>query len=158
MKRNITRRNKKYSNQKTGNVKIVNLHNPITIAFHKEIVKVFLETLIMVKLFHWKTSSFAIHKATDEFYEKLNKNMDQFIEILLGKTMSRIDLTHNKNIHLDDVKSTIDFKNKLQSFKNYLLRLNENKAMQTMINTDLFNIRDTIVGDTNQLLYLLTLV
>ena len=61
--------------------------------FHREIVTVFLQVLIMVKLFHWKTSSYATHKATDEFYEKLNSNMDSFIEILLGKTNSRVNLT-----------------------------------------------------------------
>ncbi len=74
-------------------------------AFQKEITVVFLEMLLMVKLFHWKTTSYATHKATDELYTKLNGNIDSFIEVLLGKSGSRIDLMSNKNIRLVDLSS-----------------------------------------------------
>jgi DNA-binding ferritin-like protein len=67
--------------------------------FQREIASVFLEMLLMVKLFHWKTTSYATHKATDELYTKLNANIDSFIEILLGKSGSRIDLMSSKNIN-----------------------------------------------------------
>ena len=125
-------------------------------AFQKEITVVFLEMLMMVKLFHWKTTSYATHKATDDLYTKLNANIDGFIEILLGKSGSRIDLIGNKEIKLIDLTNQEAFKREIESFKGYLVSLNDNKAMQTMSNTDLFNIRDTILGDLNQLLYLLT--
>ena len=47
------------------------------------IVQTFLEMLNTVKLYHWKTHSYAQHKATDELYSKLNENIDTFVEILL---------------------------------------------------------------------------
>lgn len=125
-------------------------------AFQKEIAVVFLEMLMMVKLFHWKTSSYATHKATDELYTKLNENIDSFIEILLGKSGSRIDLISNKNFRLIDLSNQEALKREIEAFKGYLVSLNDNKAMLSMINTDLFNIRDTILGDMNQFLYLLT--
>ena len=125
-------------------------------AFQKEIAVVFLEMLMMVKLFHWKTTSYATHKATDELYTKFNANIDSFIEILLGKSGSRIDLMSNKQIRLIDLSSQESLKREVEAFKGYLVSLNDNKAMQTMSNTDLFNIRDTILGDLNQFLYLLT--
>ena len=125
-------------------------------AFQKEIAVVFLEMLMMVKLFHWKTSSYATHKATDELYTKLNANIDDFIEILLGKSGSRIDLMGNKKFKLIDVSSQEKLKKEVEGFKGYLVSLNNNKAMLSMSNTDLFNIRDTILGDLNQFLYLLT--
>jgi hypothetical protein len=127
-------------------------------AFQKEITVVFLEMLMMIKLFHWKTTSYATHKATDELYTKLNANMDAFIEILLGKSGSRIDLLSNpeRKIKLIDLTNQDAFKREVEAFKGYLVSLNENKAMLTMNNSDLFNIRDTILGDLNQLLYLLT--
>ena len=125
-------------------------------AFQKEIAVVFLEMLMMVKLFHWKTSSYATHKATDELYTKLNENIDSFIEILLGKTGSRIDLMSNKQIKLIDLSNQEALKREVEAFKGYLVSLNDNKAMLSMSNTDLFNIRDTILGDMNQFLYLLT--
>ena len=112
--------------------------------------------LLMVKLFHWKTSSYATHKATDDLYTKLNANMDSFIEVLLGKTGLRIDLMGTKSIRLIDLSSAESFKKEIEAFKGYLVSLNDNSTMKRMSNTDLYNIRDTILGDLNQLLYLLT--
>jgi len=125
-------------------------------AFQKEITIVFFEMLLMVKLFHWKTSSYAAHKATDDLYTKLNANMDSFIEVLLGKTGLRIDLMGTKSIRLIDLSSAESFKKEIEAFKGYLVSLNDNSTMKRMSNTDLYNIRDTILGDLNQLLYLLT--
>jgi hypothetical protein len=125
-------------------------------AFQKEIAVVFLEILLMVKLFHWKTTSYATHKATDDLYTKLNANIDSFIEILLGKSGSRIDLMSNKNIRLVDLTSQESLKREVEAFKGYLVGLDDNAAMNKMKNTDLYNIRDTILGDMNQFLYLLT--
>lgn len=124
--------------------------------FSKEITVVFLEMLLMVKLFHWKTHSYATHKATDELYSKLNDDIDKFIEVLLGKTGSRIDLMGHKNISLIDLNSQDQLKSRIESLKNYLVGLTHNKGLSSMTNTDLLNIRDEILGDLNQFLYLLT--
>jgi hypothetical protein len=125
-------------------------------SFKKEITIIFFEMLLMVKLFHWKTHSFSIHKATDELYSKLNDDIDKFIEILLGKTGSRIDLMGHKSISLIDLNSPDQLKSKIESFKSYLVGLTNNKGLGSMSNTDLLNIRDEILGDMNQFLYLLT--
>uniref|UniRef100_A0A6C0AQP3 Uncharacterized protein n=1 Tax=viral metagenome TaxID=1070528 RepID=A0A6C0AQP3_9ZZZZ len=124
--------------------------------FQKEITVVFFEILLMVKLYHWKTTSYATHKATDELYTKLNENIDNFIEVLLGKSGSRIDLISHKNIRLVDLSSSESLKREVDAFKGYLVGLNDSKAMKLMSNTDLYNIRDTILGDLNQFLYLLS--
>jgi hypothetical protein len=124
--------------------------------FGKEITIIFFEMLLMVKLFHWKTHSYATHKATDELYSKLNDDIDKFIEILLGKTGSRIDLMGHKSISLIDLNSQEQLKSKIESFKSYLVGLTNNKGLSSMTNTDLLNIRDEILGDMNQFLYLLT--
>ena len=124
--------------------------------FQREITVKFLEILLMIKLFHWKTTSFATHKATDELYASLNTNIDTFIEVLLGKSGSRTDLLSNKNIALIDLNSQEQLKSKIDSIKSYLVDLDSNKALRTMSNTDLFNIRDEILGDLNKFLYLLT--
>jgi len=125
-------------------------------AFQKEITVKFLEMLLMVKLYHWKTHSYATHKATDDLYTKLNANIDSFIEVLLGKSGLRTDLLSNKNIRLVDLSSQESLKREIEDFKGYLVNLNNSKAMKQMTNTDLFNVRDTILGDLNQFLYLLT--
>ena len=117
----------------------------------------FLEALNTVKLYHWKTRIYSTHKATDELYAKLNTNIDMFIEILLGKTESRIDLSCCKTLHLNDLKTEDEMKKYIKNFKNYLLTLNDNKGMKLMANTDLYNIRDEMLADLNQYLYLATL-
>jgi hypothetical protein len=48
-------------------------------SFEQEIVVKFLETLNTIKLFHWKTHSYATHKATDELYSKINDLLGPFI-------------------------------------------------------------------------------
>ncbi len=146
---------KRYKGRRGGTRK--RRHGSSSLAsFQKEIAVAFLEMLLMVKLFHWKTTSYATHKATDELYTKLNANIDSFIEILLGKSGSRIDLMSNKNIKLVDLSSQEALKREIETFKSYLVSLNENKAMKSMSNTDLYSIRDTILGDMNQFLYLST--
>jgi DNA-binding ferritin-like protein len=124
--------------------------------FQAEITRTFLEMLLMVKLFHWKTHSYATHKATDDLYTKLNDHIDSFIEILLGKTESRINLMKQKTIKLIDLPSQEILKREIETFKGYLVSLDDNKALQSMTNSDLYNIRDEILGDLNQFLYLLT--
>jgi len=123
-------------------------------SFEQEVTLVFMETLVMVKLFHWKTHSFATHKATDELYSSLNEHFDDFIEVLLGKTGDRINLTRQKSIQLIDLDSQDKLKIKMESFINYLANFSNNKTI--MNNTDLLNIRDEILGDVNKFLYLLT--
>jgi hypothetical protein len=125
-------------------------------SFEREITVKFLETLLMIKLFHWKTYSYATHKATDDLYGSLNENMDKFVEVLLGKTNTRIDLMSQKTIRLIDSNSKEEFKQKIMEFKSYLVSLTNNRSLSPMTNTDLLNIRDEILGNMNQFLYLLT--
>ena len=124
--------------------------------FEQEVVVKFLQILNIVKLYHWKTHSYATHKATDELYTNLNANIDSFVEVLLGKHGDRVNLTHVKHIPIKDFTSQNDFKKELESFKNYLVDLNDNKALKSMSNSDLYNIRDEILANINQILYLLT--
>ena len=125
-------------------------------SFEKDVTVRFLEILIMVKLYHWKTSSYATHKATDELYTNLNANIDKFIEVLLGKAGNRINLMGKKNISLIDLNSPDRLRAEINSFKNYLVSITNSPAMRFMSNTDLLNIRDEILGNLNQFLYLLT--
>ena len=156
VKYNNTRNSNKRvnKNNKTRNIRLSN--STTLFSFQKEITMVFLEILMMIKLYHWKTFSYATHKATDELYSKLNDNIDHFIEVLLGKSGQRTELTSQKSIPLIDLSSVEELKKKVYSFKGYLVSLNNNVAMKQMTNSDLLNIRDEILGDLNQFLYLLS--
>ncbi len=125
--------------------------------FQSEITCKFLEMLIMVKLYHWKTQSYAQHKATDELYSKLNENIDNFVEVLLGKTETRTNLLKKPTISLIDLSSKEQLKTQINDFKVYLVNLTDNKFIMKMSNTDLLNIRDEMLSDINQFLYLLSM-
>lgn len=129
--------------------------------FKRQITLIFFEILLMVKLYHWKTYSYATHKATDELYSHLNENIDKFIEVLLGKTADsgRIKMKSGSSIPLFDLDNPKELSLKLNKFKTYLEVLGENPGLKSinMDNADLFTIRDEILADLNQFLYLLTL-
>ena len=124
--------------------------------FQKDIAIKFIEILMMVKLYHWRTTSYATHKATDELYTSLNEHIDKFIEVLLGKAGNRIEVIGPKSFSLKDIDSQDKLKRLIEGFKGYLVGLNNNKTIGIMSNSDLLNIRDEILGDLNQFLYLLT--
>lgn len=152
-KMNFMKKNKSYRKKNY----LYNLTKSTTTSnFEEQITVYFLEMLMMIKLFHWKTHSHPTHKATDELYDKLNKNIDRFIEVLLGKTNSRIYIKHTKSLSLYDLNSVDIFKRRIEDFKSYLVDLNDEPFIKKMSNVDLLTIRDEILADLNQFLYLLT--
>jgi len=148
---------KTYRKKNMGSTRKNRNSSSVLKSFQKEVTVVFLEMLLLVKLFHWKTYSYATHKATDELYDSLNSNIDNFIEILMGKSGSRIDLMKQKTIKLQDLQSKEKLISKINSFKGYLVSFENKSALKTMSNSDLYNVRDEILADLNKFLYLLTL-
>ena len=122
----------------------------------QQIVTMFLQMLNTVKLYHWKTFNYAQHKATDELYEKLNSNIDTFVEIMLGKTGGRVNITGQKTLKLLDYTNVVDFKKEINKYKNFLINMNSDFGLNITNNSDLLNIRDEILGNLNQFTYLLT--
>jgi DNA-binding ferritin-like protein len=124
---------------------------------HQNIVTMFLQMLNTVKLYHWKTSSYSQHKATDSLYSDLNDSIDTFVEIMLGKNGgSRVDLTGTKSLPLMDYTDVADFKREVEKYKVFLSGMSNDAALNVSINSDLMNTRDEILGHLNQFTYLLT--
>jgi hypothetical protein len=117
------------------------------------IVQMFLQFLNMIKLYHWKTRSYSQHKATDELYGRLNENIDKFVEVLLGKDQSRIEnMEHQLKMintaNMTNVKECVfEYRAFLTEFNTYF---DEKK------DSDLLSIRDDLLVDVNQFLYLLS--
>ena len=104
-----------------------------------------------IKLYHWQTSMFSRHKATDELVAKLDGNIDTFVETYMGKygrprVSSPIKLTN-----FSESAARI-FVERQRKFLSDVLPRKLGNA-----DTDLLNIRDTILGDLNQALYLFSL-
>ena len=107
-----------------------------------------------IKLYHWQTRVYSRHKATDEVLEKLDQHIDQFVEVYIGK-YGRPKMTGSSaTTHVNNLseKSIVGFiKKSIQVLQTVCV-----KGLKET-DTDLFNIRDEMLADLNQLLYLFTL-
>lgn len=112
-----------------------------------------MEVLTIIKLYHWKTKVFSQHKASDELHSALSANIDRFIEVLLGKDESRIHIV-GENIQFVDSIDQTDFKRKIFNFRAFLIELN--RTFDSTKDSDLLNIRDEMLANINQFLYLMT--
>jgi len=107
-----------------------------------------------IKLYHWQTSLYARHKATDDVLEALDESIDKYVEVYMGK-YGRPRMTGKTN--------TIQVKNMGEKEAVSFVK----KCIETLIvvvpkglaptDTDLVNIRDEMLAELNQLLYLFTL-
>ena len=127
----------------------------------QHIVPTFLQMLNTVKLYHWKTTSFATHKATDELYGTLGEKIDEFVEVMLGKGEmgGRAKLLNTPVLKLTMFSSNDAFKKQVEIYKKFLIDMSVGNGggMNVPANTDLLAIRDEILAALNQFLYLLTL-
>jgi len=157
IQRKQSRKSKRYTKTTKFLPKIKSVQR--TNSQNSHLVKVFFEMLNMVKLYHWKTHSHAQHKATDELYTKLNEHIDKFIEVLLGKlngankSNDRIKMME-KRIDLIDSNNVKDFKSRIFEYREFLTDFNMH--FDSKNDSDLLNIRDEILADINQFLYLMS--
>ena len=105
---------------------------------------------IVLKLFHFQTELYGAHKASDAYLEKFASTMDKFLEIAQGiygrLTIKKFKLegsSHNDENILKHIEGIIN-----------LLRKNIDDVLDNY--TDLINVRDELVGDAEQLKYLLS--
>jgi hypothetical protein len=119
-----------------------------------EIVNLMMTLRDQVKIYHWQTLSYPRHIATNDLLPKLDTNIDQFVEVYIGKYgrpkfTGRFASIKLVNYHDKDapkfVRAAISWLSK--ELPKYLKKED----------TDLLNIRDTILADLNQVSYLFTL-
>lgn len=119
-----------------------------------KIVKTFMELLTMIKLYHWKTHSYAQHKATDELHERLSESIDKFVEVLMGKANSRIYIIEKK-MRMYDLNTKQELRSAMFEYREFLIT-ELNRVFNSKKDSDILSIRDDMVTDINQFLYLLT--
>jgi DNA-binding ferritin-like protein len=108
-----------------------------------------------IKLYHWQTHSYSRHKATDEVIENLDKNIDEFVEVYMGKYGRPKITAKTSSVHIGNMneKSAVSFIKKCIT----MLLGDVVKGLVAARDSDLFNIRDEMLADLNKLLYLFTL-
>ena len=105
---------------------------------------------IVMKLFHFQTELYGAHKASDSYLEKFAATMDKFLEIAQGiygrLTIKKFKLegsSHTDENIMKHIEGIIT-----------LLRTRIDDVLDNY--TDLINVRDELVGDAEQLKYLLS--
>lgn len=116
-------------------------------------VNFFLTLQAQLKIMHWQTKGYARHKALDETLGELNELVDTFVEEAMGKYGRFILENETKTIKISNLNEL-----EIKSFCNTSIEaLNQYNGQFDDIDTNLFNIRDEMVGLFNKLKYLLTL-
>jgi len=115
-----------------------------------ELVQFFFTIQLSIKQYHWSTTFYSRHKASDNILEKLDSNIDKFIEVFIGRynvkpIVSLINL--NKKFFTDEGNMKL-----LVEARLYLEALNK-----IITDIDLLTIRDEMVADINQTIYLYNL-
>jgi hypothetical protein len=104
-----------------------------------------------IKLYHWQTKQFSRHKATDDLTAALDTSIDSFVESYMGR-YGRPTVSGGIKLHNFSESAATTFVAK------------ETKYLETELprkirkdDTDLLNMRDTILGDLTKVSYLFTL-
>jgi hypothetical protein len=112
----------------------------------------------VLKLFHWDTARYAQHKASDQLHTDLSANMDSFVEKMLGKYPDHAAtdaIIKRVQVVVKNPKLTLELMvQKVNKLKAFLIGM---RFSDTQANSDLLNIRDEMLAQLNQFLYLIKL-
>ena len=99
------------------------------------------------KLYHWNTTSFARHKATDDFNSALLDFTDKFVEVYIGRYKVKPVV---RGVKVEDRYLTdVGILEMYDIAKQFL------QSFETMFkDTELLNIRDELLGCLNKTIYL----
>ena len=120
---------------------------------NSEVVKFLLEIQTQFRVLHWQTKSFSRHSAYGRIYDSLDDLIDRFVEVCMGKH-GRPTFTGGYTLSGSDIEE-LDLTDYVNTVCEYLIGLSED--YDPKMDSDLLNIRDEILGEINQLKYLLTL-
>jgi hypothetical protein len=107
-----------------------------------------------IKLYHWQTHSYARHKATDELLDSLDKLIDEYVEVYMGKYGRPRVNAKTGTIRIGNLneKGAARFLRVCAEHLQgpFVRRLKES-------DTDLINLRDEILAHLHRVMYLFSL-
>lgn len=119
------------------------------------IVHFFFTLRDQIKLYHWQTTTYSRHRATDAALEKLDGLIDSFVEVFIGK-YGRPKLNARTNtISLQNLND----KGAVRFVQGCVAHIAGplSKTLHPTRDNDLLSLRDEMVAELNQLLYLFSL-
>jgi hypothetical protein len=119
------------------------------------IIQMFFHMLLNIKLYHWQTTVYARHIASDTLHGKLSELIDKFVEVYIGRYNKRPKFSnHTFSVQVKQFNDN----NVVDILQEYIHHLKYEVPKQLhSTDTDLLNIRDEMMAELNQTLYLFTL-
>jgi hypothetical protein len=122
------------------------------------IIKFFITFRSSLKMYHWNTLVYPRHIASDALIGKLDTLSDQFVEVYIGRYGRERQSSKKSKDDMDISLPRLpegEIVGYLEEARDWLT--NRLSGMLKKNDTELFNIRDEIIGEINQCLYLFTL-
>jgi DNA-binding ferritin-like protein len=122
------------------------------------LITTLLSLINTVKLYHWRTLSYATHKATDELFSNLNDKVDEFVEVLLGKNdTSRTTYLQVDQLTCPIITTSSVFTSYMDDHRAFLTNMAAMFNFDPERDSDLLAIRDELLALLNRYLYLQSL-
>ena len=121
----------------------------------REFIQCMMEAHHNIKLYHWKTKSYATHKATDKLHGKLAELIDKYVEVFMGKINYNLKVPQHSVMKIKNLDTNDQLEKYICELIDFLTEVHKKVDLER--DTDILNIRDEIVGEFNQFLYLLRL-
>ena len=116
-----------------------------------EILLLFFTHHLELKMLHFQTKKYAVHKAVDVYLETFLENYDKFMEAAQG-AVGRVS---NKNVSIDfETLSDNNSTERIDKFIGLLRDVDESLKKYP----ELVNIKEEIIGEAQKLKYLLTFI
>jgi len=115
----------------------------------------FLQLRNQIKLYHWQTRVYARHIATDKQLEEIEERIDSFVEVYIGKYGRPKISGKNSIITLQNLTEAGACRVVKAAIK--YLQTTLTRGLNPQLDSELITIRDDLIKDMGQLLYLFTL-
>jgi DNA-binding ferritin-like protein len=114
----------------------------------KKIIQFAFGVINQVKLYHWATRGYSVHKALDKLHSSLSDNFDKLVEVYLGSSASvgKWSISTSSDTNTEHI---IPFLKKVLA--------SMQKLRSSLKHSEIQNIIDEMSADIEQTLYLLRL-
>jgi hypothetical protein len=127
---------------------------------------------LMLRLIHWQTDSYAVHKASDQLLTDMHESVDDLLETIQGMLLSKYDGLKGKviidsscKIQLENQTETnaqpTNFIELLKKFENFLQNQLETEILRKLLPIEdissILNVRDDILNSVQKTRYLASL-
>lgn len=123
-------------------------YNCKTNKFSDQLICIFFNHQLKLKMFHFQTTKYSCHKSIDKYLKEYRKKIDKFMESYQG-IYGKLE-TAQIDIKFDTLNDSNIFE-ELDAFSSILETFDKHFS-----NTGLLSIRDELLTNVNQLKYLFT--